>query len=121
VDGADQAIDFFQRAFGAEVRMRAPDPSGKKVMHGDLRIGSSVFFVNDVFPEMGGFRQTAALWLYVEGVDAAFDRAVKAGATVKMPPMDMFWGDRMCSVSDPFGNTWNLAQHVKDMTPDEMM
>jgi PhnB protein len=120
VDGADKAIDFFKRAFGAEVRGRAPDPKGK-VMHADLRIGNSVIFVNDVFPEMGGTAQIASLWLYSENVDSAFDRAVKAGAKVKMPPMDMFWGDRMCSVTDPFGNTWNLAQHIKDLTPEEIM
>lgn len=120
VDGADKAIAFFQRAFGAELQHRAPDPSGKKVWHAQLRIGNSALFVNDVFPEMGGRAQPASLWLYVDGVDAAFKRAVDAGATVKMPLMDMFWGDRTGTVQDPFGNQWNLAQHMKDMTPQEM-
>jgi PhnB protein len=120
VDGADKAIDFYKRAFGAKELMRAPDPSGKKVWHAQLSVGNSALFVNDIFPEMGGGAQTASLWLYVDGVDAMFERAVKAGATVKMPLVDMFWGDRMGTVTDPFGNSWNLAQHIKDMSPSEM-
>jgi PhnB protein len=120
LDGADKAIEFYQRAFGAEVHARAADPSGKKVWHAQLRIGNSAVFVNDTFPEMGGGAQTASLWLYVDGVDAAFDRAVKAGAKVKMPVMDMFWGDRTGTVEDPWGNRWNLAQHMKDLTPEQM-
>jgi uncharacterized glyoxalase superfamily protein PhnB len=85
-----------------------------------MRIGNSTFFVNDVFPEMGGGAQTASLWIYTENVDQWFKRASEAGAKVTMPMADMFWGDRMGSVQDPFGNKWNLAQHMKDMTPYEM-
>jgi uncharacterized glyoxalase superfamily protein PhnB len=120
IDGCDKAIEWFKKAFGAELISRAPDPSGKKVWHASMRIGSSMFFVNDVFPEMGGGAQTANLWLYTDKVDEWFKRATDAGATVKMPMADMFWGDRMGTVKDPFGNTWNLSQHMKDMTPDEM-
>ncbi len=120
MDGCDKAIEWYKKAFGAELLSRAPDPSGKKVWHASMKIGTSVFFVNDVIPEMGGGVQTASLWIYAENIDSWFKRAVDAGAKVTMPMADMFWGDRMGAVADPFGNKWNLAQHVKDMTPDEM-
>jgi PhnB protein len=120
IDGCDKAIEWFQKAFGAELLSRAPDPSGKKVWHASLRIGNSVIFVNDVFPEMGGGAQTASLWLYTDNVDQAWKRAVDAGGKTAMPLADMFWGDRLGQLVDPFGNKWNLAQHIKDMTPDEM-
>jgi uncharacterized glyoxalase superfamily protein PhnB len=120
IDGCDKAIEWFKRAFGAELLSRAPDPSGQKVWHASLRIGDSVLFVNDVFPNMGGGAETASLWLYSENVDAAWKRAIDAGAKQTMPPADMFWGDRMGSLIDPFGNRWTLAQHIKDLTPEEM-
>jgi PhnB protein len=120
IDGAEKAIAFYQKAFGAEVVDKALDPSGAKVWHAALRIGDSMLFVNDVFPEMGGSQSQASLWLYVPEVDASWKRAVDAGATSIMPPADMFWGDRMGHVSDPFGQKWTLATHVKDMTPEEM-
>jgi PhnB protein len=120
IDGAAKAIEFYQAAFGAEVRDRALDPSGAKVWHASLKIGSSMLFVNDVFPEMGGTPSHSSLWLYVPDVDAAFKRAVDAGGTAKQPPADMFWGDRMAHVADPFGQTWTLAARVRDMTPEEM-
>ena len=120
IDGCDKAIEWYKKAFGAELLSRAPDPSGKKVWHASMRIGNSTFFVNDVFPEMGGGAQTASLWIYSDNIDQWFKRATEAGAKVTMPMADMFWGDRMGAVQDPFGNKWNLAQHVKDMTPAEM-
>lgn len=120
IEGADKAIEFYQKAFGAELKDRAIDPSGKKVWHASLRIGDSMLFVNDVFPEMGGAPSVSSLWLYVPDTDAAFKRAVDAGATATMPPGDMFWGDRMAQVRDPFGQKWTFATHVKDMTPDEI-
>src|SRR5271165_2618809 len=119
VDGASEAIAFYKRAFGAEEIARAPDPSGKKIWHAEICIGDSQLFINDAFPEMGGPANKTRLWLYSESVDALFKRAADAGATIKMPPADMFWGDRMGMVSDPWGNEWTLAQRVKDMTPDE--
>jgi PhnB protein len=120
VDGAAEAIAFYQKAFGAEELSRAPDPSGKKIWHASVRIGNSVFYVNDVFPEMGGTASSAALWLYTENVDALYDRAVKAGAKVEMPLSDMFWGDRTGMLSDAWGNKWNLARRMKDLTPEQM-
>jgi uncharacterized glyoxalase superfamily protein PhnB len=69
---------------------------------------------------MGNPARPAQLWLYVEGVDAAFKRATNAGLKVTMPPADMFWGDRMGNVTDKWGNAWTLATHQKDLTPQEM-
>jgi PhnB protein len=119
VDGATNAIEFYKKAFGAEVIQQAPDPSGKKIWHASLRIGDSMLFVNDIFPEMGGSLSNTSLWLYVNDVDASFKRAVDAGAKALLPPADMFWGDRMAHVADPFGQKWTIATHVKDMTPEE--
>jgi PhnB protein len=120
IDGAADAIAFYKKAFGAEEVMRAPDPSGKKIWHASIRIGSSQVFVNDIFPEMGGGAHKARLWIYADNIDALFKRATDAGATVKMPLADMFWGDRIGAVVDKWGNEWSLAQHMKDLTPDEM-
>ena len=96
------------------------------MLHATLRIGDSILMLNDEFPEMGVLAPSAAtgsgvaLHIYIENVDAAFDRAVSAGATVKMPLMDQFWGDRYGTVMDPFGHKWSLATHTRDMTPEEM-
>ena len=120
VDDAAKAIDFYKRAFGAEVLDQAPDPTGKKVWHAALRIGDSMLFVNDVFPDMGGTVSNSSMWLYVPDADASFKRAVDAGAKTSMPVTDMFWGDRMGQIVDPFGQKWNLATRVKEMTPAEM-
>lgn len=120
IDGCDKAIDWYKKAFGAELLGRAPDPSGKKVWHASMRIGNSVFFLNDTFPDMGTGAQPVSLWLYADNIDQWWKRVTDAGAKVVMPVAEMFWGDRMGTVVDPFGNRWNLAQHVKDMTPEEM-
>jgi PhnB protein len=119
LDDAAQAIEFYRKAFGAEVIDKAPDPSGKKIWHAALRIGDSMLFVNDIFPEMGGSASHTGLWLYVNDVDASYKRAVDAGAKGTTPPADMFWGDRMAHVVDPFGQKWAIATRVKDMTPEE--
>jgi PhnB protein len=120
IEGATQAIEFYKKAFGAEVLDQAPDPSGKKIWHAALRVGDSMLFVNDIFPEMGGSASHSGMWLYVNDVDASFKRAVDAGAKGLQPPADMFWGDRMAHVVDPFGQKWAIATRVKDMTPEEM-
>lgn len=120
LEGAAEAIAFFKQALGAEEVTRAVDPLGTKIWHAELRIGDSQLFVNDVFPEMGGTARTADVWLYGEDVDGRFARAVAAGATVQMPVADMFWGDRIGQVADRWGNHWCLAQHQKDLTPEEL-
>ena len=119
-DGAAEASEFYKKAFGAEELDRAPHPGGKKVGHAARRIGDSMLFGNDVFPEMGAPDPArSAMWLYVADVDAAFKRAVDAGGQTVMPPTDMFWGDRMGQIKDPFGQKWTIAAHVKDQTPEE--
>jgi len=120
LDGAADAIAFYARAFGAEEVVRAMDPSGKKVWHAMLRLGDSTLFVSDAAPEMGTVPMPSKVWIYGDGVDAAFKRATNAGATAGMPPTDMFWGDRVAQVSDRWGNIWMLAQHTQDLTPDEL-
>ena len=126
IRGCARAIEFYQRALGAQEVARFPAPDGKSIWHAELRIGDSVVFTND---EMPGTSLTApdpdhpapvGMWLYVSDCDAAFRRAVEAGAKGKMEPADMFWGDRMATVIDPFGYLWNFATHVKDLTREEM-
>jgi PhnB protein len=124
-DGA-AAIDFYKRAFGAEERARMPGPDGKTIMHAEIKIGDSVLMLSDEFPGMGSHAPPASgansngIHLYVADVDVVFKRAVDAGATVTMPLADQFWGDRYGKIRDPFGHSWSLATHVKDLSPEEM-
>lgn len=126
VKGAAEAIDFYKRAFGAEEIARMMDPDGGRVVHAEIRIGDSMVMLADEFPEMnylgplsrGG--PTSSLFVYVEDVDAAFSQALAAGATLKMPVSDMFWGDRYGQLTDPFGHHWSLATHKEDVSPEEM-
>ncbi|MCL2777490.1 MAG: VOC family protein [Polyangiaceae bacterium] len=120
LNGAAKAIAFYVEAFDAKELEVALDPSGQKVWHAALRVGNAMLFVNDAIPEMGAGPTTSSMWLYVPDTDAAFERAVNAGATPSMQPADMFWGDRMAQVTDPFGQKWTIATHVKDMTKEEM-
>jgi PhnB protein len=125
VRGADKAIQFYQAAFGAEELVRMPTPDGK-LMHAEIRIGDSVVMLADEFPEMGSKSPDTlggtsnGLMIYSENVNQLWDRAVKAGAAVEMPLTDMFWGDRYGKLRDPFGQSWALAQHVRDVSPEEM-
>jgi uncharacterized glyoxalase superfamily protein PhnB len=126
VRGADRAIDFYRRAFGAEELGRMHGPDGKTVMHAELKIGTSRLFLCDEVPGMdcrspqtlGG--SPTGIYLYVRDVDEVFRRAVDAGANVKRPLEDMFWGDRTGSVLDPFGYTWDLATRREEVAPKEM-
>ncbi len=124
-DGAADAIEFYKKAFGAEEMMRLPGPNGR-LMHGSVRIGDSMVMLVDEVPEWGTLGPKAlkgspvTIHLMVDDVDAVFAQAVDAGATVKMPVADMFWGDRYGLVVDPFGHVWSIATHVRDMTPDEI-
>lgn len=119
-DGA-AAIEFYKKAFGAQENTRLMAPGGKTVMHAQLTIGNSVFMLGSEMPphclspkNRGG--SSVTLHLYVADADAAFDRAVKAGCTVKMPISDMFWGDRYGVVEDPSGHQWAIATHQHDYT-----
>ena len=122
---AGEAIEFYKQAFGAQERSRLPGQDGR-IMHAELRIGDSVVMLSDEFQECGGLGPLALkgtpvmLHLYVTDVDSFFDKAVAAGAGVKMPVQDMFWGDRYGQLEDPFGHRWSVATHVRDLTPEEI-
>ena len=124
-DGAADAIEFYKKAFNAveDARMQTPDG---KIMHAMLTIGDSHLMLVDEFPDYGSIGPNklkgtpVTLHMYVQDVDQAFAQAVAAGATVKMPLENQFWGDRYGIVTDPFGHSWSLASHVKDVTPEEM-
>lgn len=127
LDDAAAAIDFYREAFGAEELFRMPGPAGHGVMHAEIQIGDSVVMLCDESPQQPAQKSprsagttTASILLYVPDVDASHRRAERAGATTALPPTDMFWGDRMAAVSDPFGHQWSIATHVKDLSPEEM-
>jgi PhnB protein len=124
-DGAAAAIEFYKTAFGATEESRLPGPDGR-LMHAQVRIGDSAVMLVDEWPDMGAVGpkklkgSPVTLHLYVTDVDAAYKRAVDAGATARMPPADMPWGDRYGQVQDPFGHQWSLATHQRDLTPEEI-
>ena len=123
---ARKAIEFYRRAFGAQERFVMPGPDGKGVMHAELQIGSSIIMMGEENPQepcksaetIGG--SPVSFYLYLENVDEAFRIALEAGAEARMPVEDMFWGDRVGTVQDPFGYNWTLATHIKDLTPQEI-
>lgn len=123
---ARKAIDFYKRAFGATERYAMPGPDGKGVMHAEMMIGNSIIMMGEEHPNescrsaetIGG--SPVSFYLYLENVDEAFGRAVAAGATVRMPLDEMFWGDRAGTVQDPFGYSWTLASHTRDLTQEEI-
>jgi PhnB protein len=125
VRDAVRAIEFYKQAFGAQERGVMKGADGK-VMHAELKIGDSIIMLSDEWPEFGALSPLSSggagmgLHIYVDGVDAAFDRAVKAGAQVEMPVTDQFWGDRYGKLKDPFGHKWSIATHTRDMSHDEM-
>jgi uncharacterized glyoxalase superfamily protein PhnB len=123
--GADDAIEFYTKAFGAVELSRVAGSDGK-VMHASIRIGDSVIMLNDEMPEWGSFGakhfkgSPVTIHLYVKDADAIFEQAVRAGAKITMPLDDMFWGDRYGKLEDPFGHQWSVGTHVRDVSPDEM-
>ncbi len=123
--GAANAIEFYKEAFGATEVDRLAGPDGK-LMHAMLRIGDSALMLVDEFPEMGARGPQAlggtavTIHLSVPDADASFARAVKAGATVRMPVMDMFWGARYGMVQDPFGHQWSIATQVRNLSIDQV-
>jgi PhnB protein len=126
VKDSKKAIAFYKKAFGATERFVIPGPDGKGVMHAEIKIGDSIIMLSDENPAcpyksaetLGG--TPISHYVYVDDVDAAFARAVSAGATSQSPVQDMFWGDRMGTLHDPFGHSWSLATHVADISQEEM-
>lgn len=118
------AIEFYKKAFGATVLDLLPAPDGKSTMHAMIKIGDSLLMMGDEGPQCKSAETLGAspisLYLYVPNVDAAFNQAVAAGAAVTMPVADMFWGDRCGALKDPFGYSWMIATHTRDLTNDEI-
>lgn len=125
VAGAAKAIDFYQRALDAVELMRFPAPDGS-IMYAEIRIGDSLLMLGDEMPEGGGRGPTSiggtpvSFFVYQENVDAAWKQALEAGGRVVVPLAERFWGDRAGYLEDPFGHQWWLAQHVHDLTPEEL-
>jgi len=125
IAGAEGAIDFYTRAFGAKEMFRLPGPNGK-IIHAEMKIGDSHLMLAD--ESLSGETRspqtlngaTASVFLYVEDVDAVFAKAIKAGAKESMPLQNMFWGDRFGKLTDPFGHKWMLASHIEDVPPEEV-
>lgn len=123
-----KAIEFYKKAFSAKVLDFLPHPSGQGIMHATLQIGDSIVMMGDENPNAENCAKSAetlgsspiSLYLYVLNVDAAFNQAVAAGAVATMPLADMFWGDRVGQVRDPFGYLWMIATHTQDLTNDEI-
>ena len=125
VNGGAQAIEFYKKAFGATELMRMPQPGGK-IGHAEIKIGDSPIMLADESPDVGARSPQSiggspvSIMLYVEDVDRIFSQAVAAGAKVKRPVADQFYGDRTGGVEDPFGHLWYIATHVEDVSPEEM-
>ena len=125
VDGAERALDFYAKAFGAVELFRHRAPTGK-VGHAEMRIGDCVIMLADVHPDFEAYGPAhyggspVSLHLYVEDVDAVARRAIAAGAKVKRPVADQFYGDRQGTIEDPFGHTWHLSTHVEDVSAEEL-
>jgi uncharacterized glyoxalase superfamily protein PhnB len=128
ITGAAKAMDWYKKALGATEISRMPAPDGTRIMHGEMKLGNSMFMLADEFPEMDPESKSpqklggagVGLFIYVPDVDAVYNQAVAAGATPRMPPMDMFWGDRYSKITDPFGHHWSIATHKEDVSPEEM-
>jgi PhnB protein len=125
INGAAKAIDFYKNAFGATEVLRMAQPDGK-IGHAEIKIGDSHIMLADEVPQMG-YKSPKSLGgspvsilLYLDDVDKVFNRAVAAGATSNRPVADQFYGDRMGTLTDPFGHVWSLATHVEDIPPEEM-
>jgi PhnB protein len=125
VDGAQKAIEFYTTVLGFTERMRMPGPDGR-IGHAELELDGSVVMLADEFPEVGAKAPSAfggspvSLTVYVEDVDATFERAAEAGATVVRPLENQFYGDRSATFDDPFGHRWTINTHVEDVSPEEM-
>ena len=124
--GAAKAIEFYTKAFGAAEMVRMPGPEGR-IMHAEVKIGDSMVMLADenpdrgaVAPTPGSLARSMSIMFYTDDVDATFKRALDLGASSIQTPTDMFWGDRMANLMDPFGHQWAIATHKEDVTPDEM-
>ena len=124
VDDAKAAIEFYTRALGAKEKFRLP--MGDRIGHAEIIIGDSHVMLADEFPDMGHLGPkarggtTVSLMVYVEDVDSAFKQAIEAGGKEERPVENQFWGDRMGTLTDPFGHKWSLATTVEEVSPEEL-
>jgi PhnB protein len=125
VRDAVRMLDFYKKAFGATEVMRLPGPDGR-IGHAEIKIGEGMVMLADESPEMGHKSPLTVggapvgLMFYVADVNTRFERAIAAGATVKAPLKDQFYGDRSGTLVDPSGHVWTIATHTEDVPPDEM-
>jgi PhnB protein len=125
IQGAAEAIEFYENVFGATERLRLPTPDGK-IAHAEIEIDGSVIMLADECLERGAKSPQAiggtpvCLHLYVANVDEVFADALAAGAIQIKPVENQFYGDRSGMFYDPFGHSWNVATHVEDVAPDEL-
>lgn len=121
-----EAIDWYQKAFSAQVVSVAPGPAPGSIVHAHIRIGDSAIYMADVMPgspvqpPSAAGNASASITLFVPDADALYDQALKAGAEVLMPIADMFWGDRYATLKDPFGCVWAIATHKEDLSAQEL-
>lgn len=126
VPKCDKALEFYNKAFGAETVARMAGPDGKSTMHAEMKIGNSMVMLTDENPQwgtksgvtLGG--SPVSLHIYCENVDTLYNRAVAAGCTPTFPVMDAFWGDRYGKLKDPFGIEWGIATHQEDPSEEEV-
>ena len=125
ISGASKALDYYKKAFGANELMRFEGPGGT-IMHAEMQIGNARVMLADESPELGYLSPRSlggsgtGLMLYVDKVDATFERAIAGGAKVMKPVENQFYGDRTGSLTDPFGHVWTIATHVEDVSEEEM-
>jgi PhnB protein len=126
VNGGKDALAWYKKVFGGKIGLTMPGPDGKRIMHAEISIGDSKFFLSDEDPAMGARSPgtlggtTGGIHVYTPNADATFKKAVAAGAKPDMPPVDMFYGDRFAAFTDPFGHMWAVATHQEDVPPKEM-
>lgn len=124
---APAALEFYKEAFGAEEDYRVAPPPGDMIVHAQFRIGQTTFYASSEFPEMDAIGPLTtgscpfSLALRVSDVDAAYERAVAAGAEAVSPPENYFWGERTGTVKDPFGYRWSLSTEIESLTPEEVL
>jgi PhnB protein len=117
VEGASDFIEFLKKAFAGQELFRSPAPGGK-IGHAEMRVGDSMVMLADTTPEYPPSRMVA--YLYVPDVDATYRKAVAAGGQSKREPANQFYGDRVATVTDRWGNTWSIGTHVEDVPPEEI-
>ena len=126
VANAAKALEFYQHVFGAKETIRFAEPGSGRIGHAELKLGNSTIMLSDEYPEMGYFgprgaeRPPVSILVFVEDVEAVYQRALAAGSTSQRAPEDQFYGDRNAQIRDPFGHSWFLSTRIEEVSADEM-